>query len=92
MPHQNIFQSVFNLYPAEKIKMNAEIDQMKVFKTDTKSHQHSNGNFLYNETDETSESGSKNKKTSSDQPPGGKRLESISGDLGDILNIDSTCM
>jgi hypothetical protein len=81
MPHQNIFQSVFNLYPAEKIKMNAEIDQMKVFKTDTKSHQQSNGNFLY-----------KNKKTSSDQPPGGKRLESISGDLGDILNIDSTCM
>jgi hypothetical protein len=69
MPHQNIFQSVFNLYPAEKIKMNAEIDQMKVFKTDTKSHQQSNGNFLYNETGET-----------------------ISGDLGDILNIDSTCM
>ena len=49
--------------------MNAEIDQMKVFKTDTKSHQQSNGNFLYNETGET-----------------------ISGDLGDILNIDSTCM
>ena len=86
MPHQTSLQSVFNLYPAEKIKMNAEINQMKVFKTDRKSHQHSNGNFLYNENEgETSESDSKIKKTSSDQP-GGKRLESISGDLGDTIS------